>query len=167
MRQPIALQGEKLLTLPAAVAATLLGERWHELTADTVEELCGQASKSAKILQMLLPRRACQLLDQARDPALVAGVVLAMDARHRGQILGGMHDRNAAATIASMTITDPHQTGLAVAAMPEDAAVRALTRLPSATIADVLTHCPDLTRHRLLTRLPDLTREATKRRLTG
>ncbi|MFG2073795.1 serine/threonine-protein kinase [Nonomuraea maritima] len=165
--RPIEVQGEKLLALPAAVAATLLGERWHELTADAVEEMCGQAPQSAKILQMLLPGRACRLLDQVRDPALVAGVVLAMDARHRGQILGGMHDRNAAAAVGAMATTDPRATGLAVAAMPEGAAVRALNRLPSTTIADVLTHCPDLTRHRLLARLPDPTREATERRLTG
>ncbi|GAA3132529.1 hypothetical protein GCM10020001_063620 [Nonomuraea salmonea] len=57
----------------------MLGEQWQDLTADAVEEMCRQAAKGAKILQMLLPRRACRLLDQVRDPALVADVVLAMD----------------------------------------------------------------------------------------
>ncbi|QFY06556.1 protein kinase [Nonomuraea phyllanthi] len=165
-RGSIVHQGERLLALPAADAASVLGERWQELTADAVEEMCGQAAKSARILQMLLPRRACRLLDQVRDPALVAGVVLAMDARHRSRILGGMHDRNSAAAIGAMAATDPRQTGLAVAAMPEDPAVRALNRLLPATIADVLTHCPRSTRDHLLSRLPDATREAVKSRLT-
>ncbi|MFI7450989.1 serine/threonine-protein kinase [Nonomuraea sp. NPDC049714] len=166
-RRSIVHQGGNLLELPAADAALVLGERWQELTADAVEEMCRQAPKSAKILQMLLPRRACRLLDQVRDPALVAGVVLAMDTRHRGHILGGMHDRNSAAAIGAMAATDPRQTGLAVAAIPEDAAVRALNRLPPATIADVLTHCSHSARDHLLSRLPDTTREAVKRRLTG
>ncbi|MFI7616631.1 serine/threonine-protein kinase [Nonomuraea terrae] len=166
-RRSVAHQGEKLLALPAADAASALGERWQEFTADAVEEMCRQAAKSAKILQMLLPRRACRLLDQVRDPALVAGVVLAMDTRHRGHILGGMHDRNSAAAIDAMAATDPRRTGLAVAAMPEDPAVRALNRLSPATIANVLTHCPHSTRDHLLSRLPATTREAVKRRLTG
>ncbi|TDD49833.1 serine/threonine protein kinase [Nonomuraea terrae] len=166
-RRSVAHQGEKLLAVPAADAASALGERWQEFTADAVEEMCRQAAKSAKILQMLLPRRACRLLDQVRDPALVAGVVLAMDTRHRGHILGGMHDRNSAAAIGAMAATDPRRTGLAVAAMPEDPAVRALNRLSPATIANVLTHCPHSTRDHLLSRLPDTTREAVKRRLTG
>ncbi|MEV4801407.1 protein kinase [Nonomuraea sp. NPDC049421] len=166
-RPPMAHQGEQLLALPAAEAASMLGERWQDLTADAVEEMCRQAAKGAKILQMLLPRRACRLLDQVRDPALVADVVLAMDPRHRGRILGGMHDRNSAAAIGAMAAADPRQTGLVVAAMPEDPAVRALNRLLPATIADVLAHCPRSTRDHLLSRLPDSTRAAVRSRLTN
>ncbi|MEV4469116.1 serine/threonine-protein kinase [Nonomuraea sp. NPDC049504] len=166
-RPPMAHQGEHLLALPAAEAAAMLGEQWQDLTADAVEEMCRQAAKGAKILQMLLPRRACRLLDQVRDPALVADVVLAMDPRHRGRMLGGMHDRNSAAAIGAMAAADPRQTGLVVAAMPEDPAVRALNRLLPATIADALRHCPRSTRDHLLSRLPDTTRAAVRSRLTN
>ncbi|MFC4009113.1 protein kinase [Nonomuraea purpurea] len=160
-------RGSMVLTLTAAEAAVLLAERWQLFTTAAVEEMCRQAAKSAKILQMLLPRRVGWLLDQVRDPNLVAEVVLAMDPHHRGRVLGNMHDRHSAAAIEAMAAVDTLQTGLAVAAMPEDPAGQALGRLPPATIAGLLAHCSHASRDRLLPLLPSATREDVERRLTA
>ncbi|MGN9838739.1 serine/threonine-protein kinase [Nonomuraea sp. H19] len=160
-------RGSLILTLPAADAAILLAEQWRLFTTAAVEEMCRQATKSAKILQMLLPRRVGWLLDQVRDPNLVAGVVLAMDTHHRGRVLGHMHDRHSAAAIEAMAAIDTRQTGLAVAAMPEDPAGRTLIRLPPATIAGLLVHCPPSCRDRLLPLLRSATREDVERRLAA
>ncbi|SEH03028.1 Serine/threonine protein kinase [Nonomuraea solani] len=158
-------RGSMILALPAAEAAILLAQQWQLFTTAAVEELCRDAAKSAKILQMLLPYRVAWLLDQVRDPNLVAGVVLAMDPHHRGRMLGHMHDRHSAAALEAMATIDTRQTGLAVAAMPEGPAGQALTRLPSATIAALLMHCPPSSRDRLLSLLPSTTREDVARRL--
>ncbi|TMR99742.1 serine/threonine-protein kinase [Nonomuraea basaltis] len=160
-------RGSMALALPAAEAAVLLAEQWQLFTTAAVEEMCRQATKSAKILQMLLPRRVGWLLDQVRDPSLVAGVVLAMDPHHRGRVLGHMHDRHSAAALEAMAAIDTRQTGLAVAAMPEDPAGQALSRLPSATIAGLLVHCPPSCRDRLLPLLPSATREDVARRVAA
>ncbi|MEU6714152.1 serine/threonine-protein kinase [Nonomuraea sp. NPDC046802] len=160
-------RGSMVLTLTAAEAAVLLAERWQLFTTAAVEEMCRQAAKSAKILQMLLPHRVGWLLDQVRDPHLVAEVVLAMDPHHRGRVLGTMHDRHSAAAIEAMAAVDTLQTGLAVAAMPEDPAGQALGRLAPATIAGLLAHCPHTSRDRLLPLLPSATREDVERRLTA
>ncbi|MEU0566239.1 serine/threonine-protein kinase [Nonomuraea sp. NPDC005983] len=158
-------RGSMILALTAAEAAVLLAEHWRLFTTAAVEEMCRQASKSAKILHMLLPGRVGWLLDQVRDPTLVAGVVLAMDPHHHGRVLGNMHDRQSAAAIEAMAAADTRQTGLAVAAMPEDSAGQALSRLPSATIAGLLVHCPPYRRDRLLPLLPSSLREDVERRL--
>ncbi|WP_433431872.1 serine/threonine-protein kinase [Nonomuraea sp. CA-141351] len=157
-------RGSKVLELPADEAAILLSQHWQLFTTDAVEEMCRQAAKSATILGMLLPLRVGWLLDQVRDPDLVAGVVLAMDTRHRGSVLGHMHDRHSAAAIEAMAANDLRQAGLAVAAMPEGPAGQALSRLPLATIAGLLAHCPPPDRDRLLPLLPSATREAVERK---
>ncbi|MEV1168223.1 protein kinase [Nonomuraea sp. NPDC049784] len=157
-------RGSKILELPAGEAAKLLSQHWQLFTTDAVEEMCRQAAKSATILGMLLPVRVGRLLDQVRDPDLVAGVVLAMDSRHRGDVLGHMHDRHSAAAIEAMAAVDLRQAGLAVAAMPKGPAGQALSRLPSATIAGLLAHCPPSDRDRLLPLLPSATREAVERK---
>ncbi|WP_327589803.1 serine/threonine protein kinase [Nonomuraea sp. NBC_00507] len=160
-------RGSMVLTLPAADAAVLLAEQGPLFTTAAVEEMCRQAATCAKILQMLLPRHVGRLLDQVRDPSLVAGVVLAMDPHHRGRVLGHMHDRHSAAAIEAMAAVDSRQTGLALAAMPEDPAGQALSRLPSATIAGVLVHCRPSCRDRLLPLLPSATRGDVERRLAA
>ncbi|MFF5211136.1 serine/threonine-protein kinase [Streptosporangium sp. NPDC000396] len=160
-------RGSMILTLPAAEAAILLAERWQLFTTAAVEEICRQATKSAKILQMLLPHRVGWLMDQVRDPSLVAGVVLAMDTHHRGRVLGHMHDRHSAAAIEAMAAIDTRQAGLAVAAMPEDPAGQALSRLSPATIAGLLVHCRPSCRDRLLSLLSSATREDVERRLAA
>ncbi|MEV0354054.1 serine/threonine-protein kinase [Nonomuraea sp. NPDC050680] len=160
-------RGSMLLALPAAEAAVLLAQQWQLFTTAAVEELCRQATKSAKILQMLLPHRVGWLLDQVRDPNLVAGVVLAMEPHHRGRMLAHMHDRHSAAALEAMAAIDTRQTGLVVAAMPEGPAGQALSRLPSATIAGLLVNCPPSRRDRLLPLLPSATREDVARRLAA
>jgi hypothetical protein len=160
-------RGSMILALPAAEAAVLLAQQRQLFTTAAVEELCREPTKSAKILQMLLPHRVGWLLDQVRDPKLVAGVVLAMDPHHRGRMLAHMHDRHSAAALEAMAAIDPRQTGLAVAAMPEGPAGQTLTRLPSATIAGLLMHCPLPCRDRLLPLLPPTTREDVARRLAA
>ncbi|MEU8143203.1 serine/threonine-protein kinase [Nonomuraea sp. NPDC048901] len=160
-------RGSMVLALPAAEAAVLLAQQWQLFTTAAVEELCRQATKSAKILQMLLPHRVGWLLDQVRDPSLVAGVVLAMEPHHRGRMLGHMHDRHSAAALEAMAVIDTRQAGLVVAAMPEGPAGQALSRLPSATIAGLLVHCPPSCRDRLLPLLPSATREDVARRLAA
>ena len=160
-------RGSMVLALPAAEAAVLLAQQWQLFTTAAVEEMCRQATKSAKILQMLLPHRVGWLLDQVRAPNLVAGVVLAMEPHHRGRMLGHMHDRHSAAAIEAMAAIDTRQTGLVVAAMPEGPAGQALSRLPPATIAGLLVHCPPSCRDRLLPLLPSATREDVERRLAA
>ncbi|MEQ4720530.1 serine/threonine-protein kinase [Nonomuraea sp. B19D2] len=157
-------RGSMVLALPAGEAAVLLSQQWQLFTTAAVEEMCRQPAKSAKILGMLLPGRMGWLLDQVRDPDLVAGVVLAMDTHHRGRVLGHMHDRHSAAAIEAMAAIDLRQAGLAVAAMPEGPAGQALSRLPPATIAGLLAHCPPYRRDRLLPLLPSATREAVERK---
>ncbi|MEO3873308.1 protein kinase [Nonomuraea sp. B12E4] len=160
-------RGSMVLAMPAADAAVLLARHWQLFTTAAVEQMCREPARSAKILQMLLPTRAGWLLDQVRDPGLVAKVVLAMDTHHHGRVLGHMQDRQSAAAIAAMTTLDSRRTGRAVAAMPEDPAVQALSRLSPDTIAGVLAHCPPARRDRLLPRLPDETREEVEWRLAA
>ncbi|TDD11892.1 serine/threonine protein kinase [Nonomuraea deserti] len=158
-------RGSMILTLPPDEAAVLLAERWKLFTTAAVEEMCRQAAKSATILQMLLPARAGWLLNQVRDPRLVARVVLAMSAHHRGLVLGQMHDRHSAAAIEAMADIDARQTGLAVAAMQKDPAAQALSRLPPATIAGLLAQAPPSCRGGLVPLLPSGIREDVARRL--
>ncbi|TDD22487.1 protein kinase domain-containing protein [Nonomuraea diastatica] len=160
-------RGSMILTLPPDEAAVLLAERWKLFTTAAVEEMCRQAAKSATILQMLLPSRAGWLLNQVRDPGLVARVVLAMGAHHRGLVLGQMHDRHSAAAIEAMAAADTRQTGLAVAAMQKDPAAQALSRLPPATIAGLLAQVPPSCRGSLVPLLPSGLREEVARRLAG
>ncbi|MEO3886342.1 serine/threonine-protein kinase [Nonomuraea sp. B5E05] len=160
-------RGSLILTLPPDEAAVLLAERWKLFTTAAVEEMCRQAAKSATILQMLLPSRAGWLLDQVRDPRLVAKVVLAMNAHHRGLVLGQMHDRHSAAAIEAMADIDTRQSGLAVAAMLKDPAAQALSRLPPATIAGLLAQTPPSCRAGLVPLLPSGIREDVARRLAG
>ncbi|MEO3802224.1 serine/threonine-protein kinase [Nonomuraea sp. B1E8] len=160
-------RGSLILTLPPDEAAVLLAERWRLFTTAAVEEMCRQAAKSATILQMLLPSRAGWLLTQVRDPRLVARVVLAMNAHHRGLVLGQMHDRHSAAAIEAMAGIDTRQTGLAVTAMQKDPAAQALSRLPPATIAGLLAQTPPSCRAGLVPLLPSGIREDVARRLAG
>ncbi|MEO3795034.1 serine/threonine-protein kinase [Nonomuraea sp. B10E15] len=160
-------RGSMVLALPPDEAAVLLAERYTLFTTAAVEEMCRQAAKSATILQMLLPSRAGWLLDQVRDPRLVARVVLAMNAHHRGLVLGQMHDRHSAAAIEAMADIDTRQSGLAVAAMQKDPAAQALSRLPPATIAGLLAQTPPSCRAGLVPLLPSGIREDVARRLAG
>jgi Mg/Co/Ni transporter MgtE len=158
-------RGSMVLALPADDAAALLAQRSRLFTTAAVEEMCRRPATCAKLLQMLLPDRAAWLLDQVREPGLVAAVVLAMDTYHRGRVLGHMHDRQSAAAVRAMAVTDLRRTGLAVAAMPEVPAGHLLARLPAATIAGLLRHCPPSHHDRLLSQLPSTTREDVERRL--
>ncbi|MET7999475.1 protein kinase domain-containing protein [Nonomuraea glycinis] len=158
-------RGSMVLALPPGDAAALLAQRSRLFTTAAVEEMCRRPAACAKLLQMLLPDRAGRLLDQVREPDLVAAVVLAMDPHHRGRVLAHMHDRHSAAAVRAMAKTDLHQTSRALATMPEAPAARLLTRLPPPTIADLLRHCPSATRGRLLSQLPPTTREEVERRL--